>query len=350
MPRPARRWFASSRAGSAVPVLELRAGTSGRRLFSRPPLNRVRNSAPDRSHAGCGGCQHDPADTGDPARHRGGRRRGRIGGAVRTATQLYARVPPRFGSRGTLGWACTWSDELFLLRGDTLLELASDATAVVGCIKTSAGKKRYLSLCYGKADIGVIAQLGEAADERVRATVRWWAGWSPMIQIGPEPPHPVSIPQDNSPAARARRARRKLRRLFEKARGAAQGQGRLGRDQEYELLRCAYGAVRRWKREGVGQEIEHELRVEAPVPISRKSSLFLMLLRSALPRLDGNVLRRWPLHLRPLMIRPFRPSGWRRFCGTMAGSRVQPASAPRPSGELHRSVGSSPSEAALPPQ
>jgi hypothetical protein len=36
------------------------------------------------------------------------------------------------------------------------------------------------------------------------------------IPIGPEPPYPVAIPQDNSPAARARRARRKLRRLFER--------------------------------------------------------------------------------------------------------------------------------------
>jgi len=83
------------------------------------------------------------------------------------------------------------------------------------------------------------------------------------IPIGPEPPYPVAIPDDNSPEARARRARRKLRRMF------------------------AYGAVRRWKREGVGQEIERELRAEAQVPISRMSSLFLVLLRSALPRLDG---------------------------------------------------------------
>jgi hypothetical protein len=68
----------------------------------------------------------------------------------------YARVPPRFGSRGPLGWACTWSDELFLLRGDTLpLELASVTPQPWrACIKTSAGKKRYLSLCYAKADIG----------------------------------------------------------------------------------------------------------------------------------------------------------------------------------------------------
>ena len=44
--------------------------------------------------------------------------------------------------------------------------------------------------------------------------------------------------------------------------------------------------VRRWEREGVGQEIERELRAEAQVPISRMSSLFLVLLRSALPGLD----------------------------------------------------------------
>ena len=107
------------------------------------------------------------------------------------------------------------------------------------------------------------------------------------IAIGPEQPCPVAIPDDNSPAARARRARRKLRRLFEDARRAAHGKARLRRDDEYQLLRCAYAMVRCWEREGVGQEIERELRAEAQVPMSRMSSLFLVLLRSALPRLDG---------------------------------------------------------------
>jgi hypothetical protein len=106
------------------------------------------------------------------------------------------------------------------------------------------------------------------------------------IAIGPQP-CPVAIPDDNSPAARARRARRKLRRLFEDARRAAHGHARLGRDHEYQLLRCAYAVVRCWEREGVGQEIERELRAEAQVPMSRMSSLFLVLLRSALPRLDA---------------------------------------------------------------
>ena len=106
------------------------------------------------------------------------------------------------------------------------------------------------------------------------------------IAIGPQP-CPVAIPDDNSPAARARRARRKLRRLFEEARRRAKRQVRLRRDDEYQLLRCAYAVVRRWKREGVGQEIERGLRAEAQVRMSRMSSLFLVLLRSALPRLDG---------------------------------------------------------------
>ena len=123
----------------------------------------------------------------------------------------------------------------------------------------------------------------------IRSRLRCRSRPTPMepIAIGPEQPCPVAIPHDNSPAARARRARRKLRRLFEEARRAANGQARLRRDDEYQLLRCAYAMVRRWEREGVGQEIERELRAEAQVPMSRMSSLFLVLLRSALPRLDG---------------------------------------------------------------
>ena len=52
------------------------------------------------------------------------------------------------------------------------------------------------------------------------------------IAIGPEQPCPVAIPEDNNPAARARRARRKLRRLFEDARRAAHGKTRLRRENE----------------------------------------------------------------------------------------------------------------------
>lgn len=98
---------------------------------------------------------------------------------------------------------------------------------------------------------------------------------------------------DNSPAARARRVRRKLRRLFADARERARGKTRLRRKEEYRLLKFAYAAVRRWRDDGIAAEAERELRAEAQVAISRSSSLFLVLIRSALPRLDPKRASKW---------------------------------------------------------
>jgi GH15 family glucan-1,4-alpha-glucosidase len=90
----------------------------------------------------------------------------------------YARAAPRIRSRGALGWACTWSDELFLLHSDVPLQRTSEGDAVIGRIHIKAGEKACLSLCYAKADIGVVAPLGHLAGERVRDTVAWWMAWS----------------------------------------------------------------------------------------------------------------------------------------------------------------------------
>ncbi len=109
-------------------------------------------------------------------------------------------------------------------------------------------------------------------------------------------PHVASLPrsaENRSPAARARRATRRLRRQFEQAGRAARGQARLCRADEYEMLRCAYSAVRWWRQDGVEKEIERELRAEAEVAMSRASSLFLVLLRSALPRLHPKRASKW---------------------------------------------------------
>jgi len=81
--------------------------------------------------------------------------------------------------------------------------------------------------------------------------------------------------------------------LFAHASRTAKGQVRLRRADEYELLRCAYAAVRRWQDDGVAEEIETELRAEAQVPISRASGLFLVLLRSVLPHLDAKRASKW---------------------------------------------------------
>jgi hypothetical protein len=59
------------------------------------------------------------------------------------------------------------------------------------------------------------------------------------------------------------------------------------------MLRIAYAAVRCWQQDGVEEEIERELRAEAEVAISRASSLFMVLIRSALPRLDANRASKW---------------------------------------------------------
>ena len=121
----------------------------------------------------------------------------------------------------------------------------------------------------------------------------------PAIRAASEPltpPHaaPLARPaDDNSPEARARRARRRLRQRFEKARRAAKCQVRLCRADQHEMLRIAYAAVRCWQQDGVAEEIERELRAGAIVAISRASSLYLVLLRSALPRLDAKRASKW---------------------------------------------------------
>jgi hypothetical protein len=98
---------------------------------------------------------------------------------------------------------------------------------------------------------------------------------------------------DHRSAARARKAKRGLRRLFERARRNAKGRARLCRADEYKILRCAYRAVRAWRSDGVQEEIERELRAEAEVAVSRRSSLFLLLIRCALPRLEIKWASKW---------------------------------------------------------
>jgi hypothetical protein len=99
--------------------------------------------------------------------------------------------------------------------------------------------------------------------------------------------------EDHRSAARARKAKRRLRRIFEHASRNAKGRARLGRTEEYEVLRIAYRAVRAWRKDGVQEEIERELRAGAEVAISRRSNLFLLLIRCSLPRLDIRRASKW---------------------------------------------------------
>jgi hypothetical protein len=62
---------------------------------------------------------------------------------------------------------------------------------------------------------------------------------------------------------------------------------------EYEILRCAYRAVRVWQSDGIDHEIEQELRSEAAVAVSRRAGIFLVVIRCALPRLDSKRASKW---------------------------------------------------------
>jgi GH15 family glucan-1,4-alpha-glucosidase len=90
----------------------------------------------------------------------------------------YARVRPLIKQRGALGWSCTWSDELFLLRVEPPLEFDLRESSVVGRVRVGAGQKVRCSLCYAKADIAAIAPLGREADNRLQATLAWWRSWT----------------------------------------------------------------------------------------------------------------------------------------------------------------------------
>jgi hypothetical protein len=81
--------------------------------------------------------------------------------------------------------------------------------------------------------------------------------------------------EDHRSAARAPKAKRRLRRIFAAAKRNAKGRARLYRADEYKILRCAYRAVRAWRSYGVHEEIERELRAGAEVVVSRRSSLSL---------------------------------------------------------------------------
>jgi GH15 family glucan-1,4-alpha-glucosidase len=103
----------------------------------------------------------------------------------------YARGGAAIRSRGALGWACTWSDELFLLHAEVPLEFKRAENAVVGRIRVDAQRKCRFSLGYAKADIGVIPPLERDADDRLQATLEWWESWSGQCTY--EGPYSVAV-------------------------------------------------------------------------------------------------------------------------------------------------------------
>jgi hypothetical protein len=59
------------------------------------------------------------------------------------------------------------------------------------------------------------------------------------------------------------------------------------------VLKRAYSALHRWKEDGVGEDAERELRRETELAIAPRSSLSLVLIRSALPKVDEKAASKW---------------------------------------------------------
>ena len=86
---------------------------------------------------------------------------------------------------------------------------------------------------------------------------------------------------------------RTLRRMFKVARRASADRARLRREDQYAILKRANSALHRWKQDGVSAGAERELRRETERAISPRSSLPLVLIRSALPKVDEKAASKW---------------------------------------------------------
>jgi hypothetical protein len=86
---------------------------------------------------------------------------------------------------------------------------------------------------------------------------------------------------------------RVLRRMFKVACRASADQARLRRADQYAILKRAYSALHRWKEDGVGEDAERELRRETELAIAPRSSLPLVMIRSAFPKVDEKGASKW---------------------------------------------------------
>jgi GH15 family glucan-1,4-alpha-glucosidase len=90
----------------------------------------------------------------------------------------YGRGKFRLSRCGNYGWACAHESHLLLLHTDLPLELAEDGRSLRCRHFLRPGERQFLSVTYVNNDIGVFLPLGDAASQRIAATIAWWERWS----------------------------------------------------------------------------------------------------------------------------------------------------------------------------
>ncbi len=103
------------------------------------------------------------------------------------APELVVRYAPRpdFARRATRldvhGGSVVLRDarnELLVLRAALDFTLTPDRRAASARRRLRAGERHRLALAYTHRDVGVLPELGEAADARLERTAEWWRAWS----------------------------------------------------------------------------------------------------------------------------------------------------------------------------
>lgn len=88
----------------------------------------------------------------------------------------YGRAKPRLEQHGSLGWCCSWSNELLNLRSN--IGLHRVANTLRASVRVRAGERIWLGLSYVKGDPGVLSPLEQDAANRLEGTLAWWQDWA----------------------------------------------------------------------------------------------------------------------------------------------------------------------------
>ncbi|MGD8377706.1 MAG: glycoside hydrolase family 15 protein [Acidobacteriota bacterium] len=90
----------------------------------------------------------------------------------------YARSRPRFSNRGNLGIHYGHRAVSLTLRSEIPLQLGEAGTRAEGVERLRLGDRRRISLAFAHGMPAALPPLGEAADARLDACIRWWRDWT----------------------------------------------------------------------------------------------------------------------------------------------------------------------------
>jgi GH15 family glucan-1,4-alpha-glucosidase len=90
----------------------------------------------------------------------------------------YARRNPRLRDRGHLGIYYEDGGRAFILRSELPLALSADGTAACARLVLHRGERRCLSAVYTEGEPAFIPPLGQEAERRLQASLRWWGEWA----------------------------------------------------------------------------------------------------------------------------------------------------------------------------